>query len=97
MAYYMVTLNGMPFKRWLDRQEAEAIAERWQGSHGGYKGGYGLLNIKDRGDYVEVKEDRAANAEFNERYKVAKAGDMQKINYEQRVESLSDADPLMRS
>lgn len=94
--YYMVTLNGVPLKRWLDRQEAEAMAERWQGQHGGYRGGAGLLKIKDRGDHVEVKVDHAANKEFNERYKVAKAGDLQKLQYEQRVEALRDADPAMR-
>jgi hypothetical protein len=92
----MVTLNGIPFKRWLDRPEAEAVAERWQGSHGGFKGGYGLLKIKDRGDHVEVKEDRKANDEFNERYKVARAGERQVVQYEQRVENMSDADPEMR-
>lgn len=92
----MVTLNGVPLKRWLDRQEADAVAERWQGSHGGYRGGSGLLKIKDRRDHVEVKEDRDANKEFNERYKVAKSGNPQVINYEQRVESMSDADPGMR-
>lgn len=96
MKYYMVTLNGIPWKRWLDRQEADAIAERNQGSHGGYRGGSGFLKIKDRGDYVEVKEDHAANKEFEERIKVAKAGEMQKVVYEQRVESMSDADPSMR-
>ena len=94
--YYMVTLNGVPLKRWLDRHEADAMAERWQGSHGGFKGGYGLLKIKDKGDHVEVKVDHAANKEYEERYKVAKAGEMQKVVYEQRVEKMSDADPAMR-
>jgi hypothetical protein len=96
MKYYMVTLNGVPIRRWLDRHEADAVAERWQGSHGGYSGGSGLLKIKDRGDHLEVKEDAQANREFNERYKVAKAGERQVIQYEQRVESVSDADPSMR-
>lgn len=95
--YFMVTINGVPFKRWLTRQEADVTAERWQGQHGGYDGGRGLLKIKDRGDHVEVKEDRAANDEFNVRYRTAKAGDRQVIHYEQRVESPSDADPAMRS
>jgi len=96
MGYYQVTLNGVPLKRWLDKAEAEAMAERWQGSHGGYRGGSGLLKIADKGDHVEVKEDRGANQEFDERYKVAKAGERQVVNYEQRVESLADADPSMR-
>ena len=64
VTYYMVTLNGHPLKRWLEKPEADAMAERWQGSHGGYRGGSGLLRIKDRGDHVEVKEDREANKEF---------------------------------
>lgn len=95
--YYMVTLNGHPIGRWLSRPEAEAMAERWQGSHCSYSGAHGLLKIKDRGDHVEVKPDHAANKEFNERYKVAKAGDRQTLHYEQRVERLSDADPSIRS
>jgi len=94
--YFKVTLNGVTLKRWLDRQEADEFAERWQGSHGGYRGGYGLLKHKDKRDYVEVKEDREANREYEERLKVAKAGDRQVINYEQRVEQMSDADPAMR-
>lgn len=96
MPYYQVTVNGVPVRRWMDRQEADAMAERWQGQHGGYRGGSGLLKIKDKGDHVEVKEDRGANKEFDERYKVAKAGDRQVVHYEQRVESLDDADPSMR-
>jgi hypothetical protein len=95
MPYYMVTLNGVPLRKWMDKGEAEAMAERWQGSHGGYRGGSGLLKIADRGDHVEVKEDRQANREFDDRYKVAKAGERQTVNYEQRVESMDDADPEM--
>ncbi len=96
MTYYKVLLNGHAIRRWLDKDEAYAVAERWQGSHGGYRGGSGLLKIKDRGDHLEVVEDREANREFNERYKTAKAGDLQTVHYEQRVESMSDADPAMR-
>lgn len=96
MSYWMVTWNGVPLKRWLDRQEADAMAERWQGSHGGYRGGSGLLKHKDKRDHVEVKPDHAANKEYEERYKTAKSGDLQKLNYEQRVENSSDADPAMR-
>lgn len=72
------------------------MAERWQGSHCSYGGASGLLKIKDRGDHVEVKVDHAANKEFNERYRVAKAGERQTIHYEQRVESVDDADASMR-
>lgn len=96
MRYWMVTLNGVPLKRWLDRHEADAMAERWQGQHGGYHGGAGLLKIKDRRDHVEVREDHEANREFNERYKTAKAGDRQIIHYEQRVENSHEADPAMK-
>lgn len=96
MKFYQVLLNGVPLKRWLDKAEAEATAERWQGSHGGYHGGSGLLKIKDRRDHVEVCEDLAANKEFEARYKTAKAGDLQRVVYEQRVESTRDADPAMQ-
>lgn len=84
--YYMVTLNGHPLKRWMQRAEAEAMAARWQGSHGGYHGGSGLLKTKDRGDWVEVKVDHEANKEFNERYKTFKAGDPQTVIMQQRIE-----------
>lgn len=94
--FYMVTLNGHPLKRWLEKAEAEAMAERWQGSRGGYHGGSGLLKQADRGDHVEVRVDREANKEFNERYKVAKAGDLQTVHYEQRAEEYHDADAAMR-
>ena len=95
--WYKVTLNGVPLRRWMTRPEADAFAERWQGSHGGYRGGSGLLKIKDRGDHVEVREDVEANKEFNERYKVAKAGERQTVQFQQRVEELVHADPEMRS
>jgi len=95
MEYFMVTLNGVPLKRWLSKGEADAMATRWQGSHGGYHGGSGLLKIKDRGDWVEVKPDHEANKEFNERYKTYKAGDPQKVVYQQRVEELSQLNPAM--
>lgn len=94
MTYWMVTLNGVPLRRWMDKDEAYAMAERWQGSHCRYSGASGLLKIKDRGDHVEVKEDKAATAEFNERYKVAKAGDRQRVVFEQRVDD-TVADPAM--
>ena len=97
LKFYMVTVNGIPLRRWMTRQEADAMAARWQGSHGGYRGGSGLLKIKDRGDWVEVKEDREANKEANERYKVAKAGDRQVLHFQQTVDPRSDADPEMVS
>ena len=54
-----------------------------------------MLKIKDRRDHFEVKEDVGANKEFNERYKTYKAGDAQTVHFEQRVDSLRDADPDM--
>ena len=94
--YYLVTLNGVPLKRWLSKAEAEAMAERWQGSHGGYRGGSGLLKIKDRRDHLEVREDKEANKEFNERYREMKAGNRQVVHYQQRVEQSHEADPTMK-
>lgn len=93
--YWMVLWNGRPFKRWLTKADAYATAERYQGSHGGYHGGSGMLKIKDRRDHFEVKPDIEANAEFNDRYKTYKAGNRQTVQFEQRVDSLRDADPEM--
>ena len=96
MTFYQVLWNGQPFKRWLTKAEAFAIAERYQGSHGGYHGGSGMLKIKERRDQFEVKEDKEANDELNVRYKTYKAGDHQTVQFEQRVDSMSDADPDMQ-
>lgn len=84
---YMVTLNGVPLRRWMTRPEADAMAARWQGQHGGYSGGQGLLKHKDRGDWVEVKRDTAAEREFVERYKTLKAGDPQVMLMQERIEN----------
>lgn len=83
---YMVTVNGVPLKRWMTKGEADAMAERWQGQYSGYSGGQGLLKHKDRGDWVEVKRDHLAEKEFGERYKTFKAGDPQTVVYQERVE-----------
>lgn len=83
---YMVTVNGVPLKRFLDKQEANAMAERWQGQHGGYHGGQGLLKHKDRGDWVEVKRDTDAEKEVLERYRAALSGDRQTVVYHERIE-----------
>lgn len=83
---YMVTVNGVPLRRWMTKRDAEAMAERWQGQHGGYSGGQGLLKHKDRGDWVEVKRDTKAEEEFAERYKTFKAGDPQTIVMNERVD-----------
>lgn len=93
---YMVTLNGMALRKWMSQDEAYAFAERWQGSHGGYRGGSGLLKIKDRGDHVEVKEDVQAMNEFEDRYKTLKAGDPQTVHYQQTVDDGQAPDPSMR-
>lgn len=83
---YMVTWNGRPFKRWMTKRDAEAMAQRWQGQHSGREGGQGMLKHKDRGDYFEVKPDTEAGKEMNERYKSFKAGDPQKIVMQERIE-----------
>lgn len=83
---YMVTVNGVPLKRFLGKQEADAMAERWQGQHGGYHGGQGLLKHKDRGDWVEVKRDTAAEKEVLERYRASLAGERQTVVYHERIE-----------
>lgn len=83
---YMVTVNGVPLKRWMSKEEAEAMAERWQGQHSGFSGGQGLLKHKDRGDWVEVKRDTNAEKEMAERYQTFKAGDPQKTVYVERID-----------
>ena len=83
---WMVTLNGVPMRKAMFRREAEDMAARWQGSHCSYEGGSGLLKIKDRGDWVEVKRDTASEKERDERLKVAKAGDRQRLIFEQRID-----------
>ena len=93
--FFMVTLNGVPLKRWLSRKEADAMAERWQGSHGGYRGGSGLLKIKDKGDWVQVKEDRESDKEFEARYRDMKAGRPQTVTYQQRVDDGQRVNPGM--
>lgn len=83
---YMVTVNGVPLKRFLGKQEAHAMAERWQGQHGGYAGGQGLLKHKDRGDWVEVKRDMDAEKEVLERYRASLSGNRQTVVYHERTE-----------
>ena len=96
MGYWQVTLNGVALRKWMTRAEADAFAERWQGSAGGYRGSSGLLKHKDRGDHVEVKPDVQANREFDERYKVAKAKEPQTVHYTQYVENNDEGDQAMR-
>ena len=78
--YYKVTINGVPYKRGFcgesGRRAAEAMAERWQGSHSGNKG---LLKHKDKGDYVECKRDYESEAEFDRRVDDAQHGKRQQI------------------
>ena len=81
--YWMVTLNGVPlFKGIKDRKEAEAKAERWQGTR--YKGG--LLKHKDFGDHVEVKHDKQTEKDFDERYADLKSGKYQRIIKEEYIQ-----------
>lgn len=96
MEWFMVTLNGHPLRKMMTKKEAHAMAERWQGSHGGYHGGSGLLKIKDRRDHVEVKVDHDSNKETHQRWLAMKAGDHQQIVMQQRVERMADADEVMR-
>lgn len=83
---WMVTLNGVPMRKNMPRREAEDMAARWQGSHCSYEGGSGLLKIKDRGDWVEVKRDLESEKDRDERIKIAKAGNRQRLIFEQRID-----------
>lgn len=71
----MVLINGVPFRKGLTKGEAEAMAERWQGSHAEHKG---LLKHKDRGDWVEVRRDHASEREIDERMDEAQRGNPQR-------------------
>lgn len=83
---FRVTLQGHTVQKGMTREEADAMAERWQGSHCSYGGSSGLLAIKDRGDYVEVKRDYESEKEIAERFKEARAGNRQKITVVERVD-----------
>lgn len=74
--YYMVTLNGVPLRRCMRKVDADAMAERWQGSHAGSKG---LLRHKDRGDWVEVKRDLESERDYNNRLDEAQRGNPQRL------------------
>lgn len=77
---WAVYINGVLFRRGFvgdrGKREAEAMAERWQGSHSEHRG---LLKHKDRGDYVEVRRDYMTEQEFNQRVDEAQRGNAQKI------------------
>ena len=79
--YYKVTVNGTPLFKGLTLKQAEAKAEKWQGSR--YKGG--LLKHKDYGDHVEVSRDREAEKQFDELYETYKAGKPQRIIKEEYI------------
>ena len=81
--YWAVTVNGtILFKGFKHRKEAEAKAEKWQGSR--YKGG--LLKHKDYGDHVEVIRDKESERDFDERYATFKAGKPQRIIKEEYIQ-----------
>lgn len=73
--FFQVTLNGHPLKKRMSKAEAEAMAERWQGTHAN---GRGLLKHKDRGDWVEVSRDAQSEREFDEMYDTLKRGNPQR-------------------
>ena len=74
--FWMVTLDGHPIKAHINSlKEAEAMAERWQGSK--YKSG--LLKGGDKGDWVEVKRDHASERDFDESYDRLKRGSLQPV------------------
>ena len=79
--YWMVTVNGTPLFKGLNRKQAEAKAEKWQGQR--YKGG--LLKHKDYGDHVEIKRDTLSEREFDTLYDTYKAGKPQRIIKEEYI------------
>ena len=79
--WWMVTIQGKKFRGWLTKQEAERVAEEYQGSSTtiGGRTATGLLKHKDFVDHVEAKLDVDANRECNEMY------DRMKRNQDQRI------------
>jgi len=77
---YKVLLNGVAFRKGFTgdsgKREAEALAERWQGSH---SQGRGLLKHKDKGDYVEVVRDIELEKDYARRFDEAQRGNPQKL------------------
>lgn len=88
--FWMVVINGTQVvkKAMTSRAEAEAMAERWQGSHSGNRG---LLKHKDRGDYVEVKRDVQAEKEWAERVDAMKRGNPQRTVWEGPEDAMRQA------
>jgi len=84
--FWRVTLQGVTVQKGMKRKDAEAMAKRWQGSHCSYEGSSGLLAIKDRGDWVEIKRDHETEREWAERFEEARAGNRQKITMVERVD-----------
>ena len=87
--FYAVFLNGRIFRRGFmgeaGKRNADAMAERWQGSH---SGGRGLLKHKDRGDYVEVKRDYAMEQDYAERVDRAQRGHPQQVVVQYNTEEV---------
>jgi hypothetical protein len=82
----MVTWDGKPFRKGFSgavgKKEADAFAERWQGTR--YKSG--MLKGGDKLDYFEVKRDHEAEKELKERMYQLKVGNPQKVTTQQYVE-----------
>lgn len=76
--FFQVTLNGHPIKCRMEKREAEAMAERWQGSHAR---NLGLLKHKDRGDHVEVSVDHDSGRDFDRSYDAMKRGHDQDMQF----------------
>lgn len=73
--FWKVTWNKHALKKRMRKDEAYAMAERWQGER--YR--KGLLKGGDKGDWVEVKRDTESEREFDEMYADLKFGKPQTI------------------
>ena len=75
--FFMVVVNGVPmFRGYRNKAEADAKAEKWQGSYAEHRG---LLKHKDKGDWVEVRRDYESEREYNERVDDMQRGNPQRI------------------
>ena len=68
--FYKVTWNRHALKKRMNKADAFAMAERWQGER--YR--KGLLKGGDKGDWVEVARDTESEREFDEMYYALKIG-----------------------
>lgn len=72
---WMVTVNGHPQFKDLDRGEAEQRATKWGWGMGKHK------DPKSHSIWVEIKRDKQSEREFDDEYRLFKEGKPQRYDY----------------